>query len=97
MTVESARKRKRKGQSGDTVGAREAFPGLPLDIVVTHILNWKNLPDPGDLAIIRAVSFRRTPWKRDARVPGMASQPSRRDERGVARPREVNGDCAFHK
>ena len=56
MTVESARKRKRKGQSGDTVGAREAFPGLPLDIVVTHILNWKNLPDPGDLAIIRAVS-----------------------------------------
>lgn len=28
----------------------EAFPGLPLDVVATHILAPGNLPDPADLA-----------------------------------------------
>lgn len=27
--------------------SQDAFPGLPLDVVVTHILGSANLPDPG--------------------------------------------------
>ena len=29
--------------------SQDAFPGLPLDVVVTHILGSANLPDPIDL------------------------------------------------
>lgn len=35
--------------------SQDAFPGLPLDVVVTHILGSANLPDPIDLARLRAV------------------------------------------
>ena len=36
--------------------AQDAIPGLPLDIVVTHVLGFVNLPDMKDLARLRAVS-----------------------------------------
>ena len=53
--------RKRKHQSGDAVDARArsapvAFPRLPFDVVVTHVLRETNFPDPADLAVLRAVS-----------------------------------------
>jgi len=37
--------------------AREAFPGLSLDVVVSHVLREENLPHPADLAVLRAVSL----------------------------------------
>ena len=36
--------------------AGEAIPGLPLDVVVSHVLREENLPDPTDLAWLRTVS-----------------------------------------
>ena len=33
-----------------------AIPGLPFDVVVTHVLREDNLPDPADIARIRVVS-----------------------------------------
>ena len=36
--------------------AGEAIPGLPLDVVVSHVLREENLPDPADLAHLRGVS-----------------------------------------
>lgn len=36
--------------------AQDAIPGLPLDIVVTHVIGFVNLPDMKDLARFRAVS-----------------------------------------
>ena len=62
MTDHAARALKRTHEKGgDTVDAREfdareTFPGLPFDVVVTHVLREKNLPDPADLATLRAVS-----------------------------------------
>ena len=52
--------RKRKYKSGDGVDARaccapEPFTALPLD-VAAYIFREKHLPDPADLAVLRAVS-----------------------------------------
>ena len=35
---------------------QEAFPGLPQDVVVTHILRSEHFDDPADLARLPAVS-----------------------------------------
>jgi hypothetical protein len=40
----------------DIATPSEALPGLPLDVIVTHVLSRKNLPDPADLARLRVVS-----------------------------------------
>ena len=32
------------------------LPGLPFDVVVTHVLSEEKLPDPADLALLRVVS-----------------------------------------
>ena len=32
------------------------IPGLPFEVVVTHVLREENLPDPADLAVLRGVS-----------------------------------------
>ena len=45
------RKRERGAQAG------EALPGLPLDVVCTHVLRSDRLPDTADLARLRAVSL----------------------------------------
>ena len=37
-------------------GAKRAIPGLPTEVVVTHILKKDHFPDPGDLAQLRVVS-----------------------------------------
>jgi nucleoside-diphosphate-sugar epimerase len=37
-------------------GAKRAIPGLPTEIVITHILKKDHFPDPGDLAQLRVVS-----------------------------------------
>ena len=37
-------------------GTHDTFPGLPFDVVVTHILRSENLADPIDLARLGAVS-----------------------------------------
>lgn len=52
----NARGGSRKRKLDDASTASEAFPGLPLDVVVTHILPEKTLPDPADLAMLRVVS-----------------------------------------
>ena len=33
-----------------------AIPDLPFDVVVSHVFREKHLPDPADLAVLRAVS-----------------------------------------
>jgi len=38
------------------VQAGVAIPGLPFEVVVTHVLREENLPDPADLAHLRGVS-----------------------------------------
>ena len=42
--------------------AGDAFSALPVHILITHVLSSGNLPDPSDLARLRAVSRE----KRDA-------------------------------
>ena len=42
--------------------AGDAFAALPVHILITHVLSSRNLPDPSDLARLRAVSRE----KRDA-------------------------------
>ena len=37
-------------------GAKQAIPGLPTEVVITHILQKVHFPDPGDLAQLRVVS-----------------------------------------
>ncbi len=36
--------------------AGDAFAALPVHILITHVLSSRNLPDPSDLARLRAVS-----------------------------------------
>ena len=36
--------------------AKDVIPGLPLDIVVEHVMSVKHMPDPRDLALLRMVS-----------------------------------------
>jgi len=44
-------------KSGEaTFDARQAFPGLLNDVIVSHVLREEHLPDPADLAVLRAVS-----------------------------------------
>jgi hypothetical protein len=53
MVVDTrARKRRRSldAQAGVVI------PGLPFEVVVTHVLRKENLPDPADLAVLRRVS-----------------------------------------
>ena len=51
-TETRARTRKRKLDAQAGVG----FPGLPFEVVVTHVLRKENLPDPADLCRLRGVS-----------------------------------------
>jgi hypothetical protein len=48
-----ARKRKRDIEAAQ-LGV--SIPDLPFDVVVIHVLQEKHLPDPADLAVLRAVS-----------------------------------------
>ena len=48
------RGRKRKRDLDAQAGV--AFPGLLFDVVVAHVLREEHLPDPADLAVLRAVS-----------------------------------------
>jgi|TARA_B110000967_G_scaffold141570_1_gene144759 hypothetical protein len=52
----NTRSRKRTHEGDDVATAMEAIPGLSLDIVITHVLSRKNLPDTADLARLRGVS-----------------------------------------
>jgi len=62
MVVDTrARKRRRSldAQAGVVI------PGLPFEVVVTHVLREENLPDPADLAVLRgSVVGCATPWMR---------------------------------
>ena len=53
------RSTKRKRETAEAVAADTKCPGalfglLPLDVVIAHVL--RNVPDPADLAVLRAVS-----------------------------------------
>ena len=48
------RGRKRKRDLDAQAGV--AFPGLLFDVVVAHVLREEHLPDPADVAVLRAVS-----------------------------------------
>jgi len=51
-----ARARERLHDDIASAARGEPIPGLPLDVVVTHVLGKRHLPDPADLAALRAVS-----------------------------------------
>jgi hypothetical protein len=59
MAAESARgveTRARKRKRIEVAQSGVAIPDLPFDVVVSHVLREKHLPDPADLAVLRAVS-----------------------------------------
>ena len=53
-----ARRKARAAQTTDTheSSTQEAFPGLPQEVVVTHVLRSEHFDDPADLARLPAVS-----------------------------------------
>ena len=56
------RRSRRRAARDDTAAAttqpdsKEFSPELPVDVLVSHVLREENLPDPADLAVLRAVS-----------------------------------------
>jgi hypothetical protein len=55
------RRSRRRDARDDTAAAttqpdsKEFSPELPVDVLVSHVLREENLPDPADLAVVRAV------------------------------------------
>ncbi len=58
MVVDAPRveTRARKRRRDLDAQAGVVIPGLPFEVVVTHVLREENLPDPADLAVLRGVS-----------------------------------------
>jgi ankyrin repeat protein len=48
--------RARKRRRNFDAQAGVVIPGLPFEVVVTHVLREENLPDPADLAVLRGAS-----------------------------------------